>query len=146
MEAAVPELAACFVHGPWRDGEDVADGNDLVGVVEICRCRRRAQSPSASRIYAGHFIQAVARAELVSIAEAVIDFTEEIRTMNGIGIDSGGDLRTWVADCEQSCVDRGYIGGRNRDQTGLVQQLLFEIRKEERSVVNNGSAETSAML
>ena len=50
LEVAVGELAAGFVHGAGGEGEDVADGDGLVEVVEagggggVAECRRRRGS------------------------------------------------------------------------------------------------------
>lgn len=146
LKVAVPELSARFVHRARGKRHDVAHSDDLVGVVQVGGCAGSAQAARAARVDAGDVIQAVADAELILVAELMVDLGEEIRAVDRVWIDAGRDLRAGISAGEQPGVDGGDVGRRDGHQAGLVQLPLLEIGEVKGSVGDDRSREAGAVL
>ena len=57
----------------------------------------RAQASRSARVRAVNVIETVTDAELIFVAELVIDLGQEVTAVNRVGIETGGNLRTRVA-------------------------------------------------
>src|SRR6185437_372252 len=145
-EVAPCELAASLVHGLRREGEDVADGNRLVKIMERSGGADGAESAGSARVPAVDFIEAVACAELVAVVEAMIDFGEEIIGMDRVGVESGGDLRSLIANGLEMAVDGGNTGRRYSDESILIELPALEVGEVEGAVAQDRSCEAGSVL
>ena len=65
-------------------------------------------------------VETVSHAELVPLAESMIDLGEQVTVVNRIGIDAGGNLRAWVTDGAKPRVDNSHICRWDGREAGLV--------------------------
>src|SRR5262245_48682377 len=76
----------------------------------------------------------------------MIDFAEHVRTMYRVGIDTGSDGKPGVTDRREVVVDDRHILRQDCNESSLIQQALFEIRKEKRAIARNGPTEAAPIL
>ena len=145
-EVAAGELAAGFVDGAGREGEDVADGDGLVEGVEAGGGADGAECTDAAGVLAVDVVEAVAGAELVAGVDVVVDFGEEVVGVDGVGVEAGGDLRALVADGLEAGVDGGDVGRGDGDEAGLIELLALEVGEVEGAVAEDGAGEAGSVL
>ena len=132
------ELAAGFIHRPGGNGPYITDRYRLVPVVEPGGGGRRAESSGSARVQAGDVVEAVARAELVLGVELMIDFSEEVHVVNGVGIKARENGKSGIADSREPRIDDGDVRRSNSNQAALIEQPLFEVCEVERPVMDDG--------
>ena len=139
-------MSARLVHHGGGQREDVADRNGVVCIVEASRRRSRRKCPHSAGIPAGDVVDAVAQIEVIPGAKAMVNLGEEIDVVHRVGVETGCEGRTLVADGSQTIVDCRHIGGLNCNQAALVQQPLFKAGEIEGAVANDGASQTSGVL
>ena len=76
----------------------------------------------------------------------MVNLAEQIRAVDRVGVDAGGDGLARVADCRQPRVHDVDVGLRDRREARLVQLPLLEVHEVERAVLRHRTAEAEAVL
>lgn len=87
-----------------------------------------------ARVLAVDFVEAVTGAELVAVVDVVVDFSEEVIGVDGVGVETGGDLRALIAGGLEAAVDGGDVGGSDGDEAVLIELLALEVGEVEGAV------------
>src|SRR5437870_13830794 len=66
--------------------------------------------------------------------------------MNRVRIDAGPDKWPAVLNSQESGIDRGYIGGRNRDQARLIEFSSLEVSEIEGAIATKWTTRTRTVL
>src|SRR6185295_8503377 len=83
---------------------------------------------------------------MVRVRELVVHFAEEVRVVDGVRIEAGGDQRALVPDGREPRVDGGDIRGRDGDETRLVKVPALEIAEIKSAIPKQRAAQARAVL